>query len=164
MKKLLLFIPVILLFCACQHRNCCMPPIPVVSVNAIKNNKGWSAFSSELPVKDDAINIKAFSDDNEIGLEEDLGISFRATDAGTYALNGNHTFYVNTVGRDVMVSNYKMDSLYANKATIISYDRTNNLITGTFNVRFIKTFDNPAHTHPDTLLFKNGNFRVQIHN
>ncbi|MEN0055972.1 MAG: hypothetical protein AAGC65_19995 [Mucilaginibacter sp.] len=141
-----------------------MVPTPIVSVNAVKNNKTWSAFSSELPVKDDIISIYAYSDRNEMGLEENLRISFKATDAGTYNLDGKRTIYFNTVGKDVGVSDYKMDSLFSNKATVINYDRTNNFITGTFNIRFIKTFDNPANTHPDTLRFSNGNFRVQIRN
>jgi hypothetical protein len=140
-----------------------MAPVPIVSVNAVKNSKPWTAFSSELPVKDDIISIYAYSDNNEQRLEENLRISFKATDSGTFTLDGNRTEYSNTVGHDVMVSNYKMDSLFANKVTIIKYDRTNNIITGTFNIRFIKTFENPANIYPDTLRFLNGNFRVQIH-
>jgi len=164
MKKLLIFLSVILFFSECKPDYCCTPPVPVVSVYAVKNSKGWVGFSSELPVKGDTINIYAFGNDNELGLEENLRISFKATGAGTFTLNGNHTLYFNTIGHDVMVSNYKMDSLFTNKATVVNYDRINNMITGTFDVRFIKTFDNPAHAHPDTLHFINGNFKVQIHN
>src|ERR1700754_5327069 len=91
MKKLLLILPVILFFSACKHENCCIPPMPVVSVNAVKNSKLWTAFSTELPVKDDIISIYAFSNDNPQGLEENLRISFKAIDAGTFNLDGNRT-------------------------------------------------------------------------
>ncbi|WP_184544488.1 DUF6252 family protein [Mucilaginibacter sp. FT3.2] len=157
MKK---YIPaLILLFSllsACNRKDCCLLPLrPYIA--AYKNNIQWMADPTSSAVRHDTIGI--FGTNFSTQLEETLTMQFKASAPGKYTLKGTQASYYNTIGRDVIVSQYELDDTFANTVTITAFDKPNNQITGTFSLKFKHTY--PADK-PASLQFLNGRFTVAL--
>jgi len=158
MKKYILpFIVLTTLLTACGKKNCCILP-NIAYMVADKNNTQWSADPSSSNLRNDTIAL--FGTNFSTQLEETLTIQFKASAPGTYSLKGDQALYYNTVGRDVITSEYGLDDTYANTVIIASYDKVGKVVTSTFNLKFKHTY--PADK-PASLQFLNGQFKVALH-
>lgn len=157
MKK---YIPTLILLTtllsACNRKDCCLLPLrPYIAAN--KNNIQWMADPTSSTVRHDTIAI--FGTNFSPQLEETLTMQFKASAPGKYILKGAQASYYNTIGRDVIVSEYELDETFTNTVTITAFDKPNNQITGTFNLKFKHTY--PADK-PASLQFLNGKFTVAL--
>jgi len=158
MKKLILPLAILItLLTACGKKNCCILPQTTYMV-ADKNNTQWSADPSSSNLRNDTIAL--FGSNFSTQLEETLTLQFKASATGVYSLKGNQALYYNTVGRDVITSEYGLDDTYANTVNITAYDKAGKVVTGTFNLKFKHTYpvDKPA-----SLQFLNGKFKAALH-
>jgi hypothetical protein len=156
-KHILPFIILTTLLTACSKKMCCVLP-NIAYMVADKNNAQWSADPSSSNIRQDTIAL--FGTNFSTQLEETLTMQFKASAPGTYSLKGNQALYYNTVGRDVITSEYGLDDTYANTVIIASYDKVGKVVTGTFNLKFKHTY--PADK-PASLQFLNGQFKVALH-
>jgi predicted small lipoprotein YifL len=157
MKKYILpFVVLTALLTACGKKMCCVLPQETY-ITADKNNTKWRADASSNLRQD---TIALFGTNFSTQLEETLTMQFKASAPGTYSLKGSQALYYNTIGRDVITSEYELDDTYANTVNITAYDNANKLVTGTFNLKFKHTYppDKPA-----SLQFLNGQFKVALH-
>jgi hypothetical protein len=166
MKKYLLILlsATTLLMAACAKRkDCCVLPKNDQFITAEKSGVQWQAPPSASMFSQDTVSV--YAGNFKTGFEENFSFFFKvSTTAISYTLKGNQAYYFNTVGRDVSVSGYKLDDTFTNQVTVTSYDQSTKTITGTFQMKFIKTYDNPTGSYPDKVSFLNGKFRVVLPN
>ena len=162
-KNLLIFLWLsALFFAACGRKDCCSPPPNSAPfLTAEKSGSAWEVSpATETYSKD---TIKVYGSNYKTNPEEIFGFLLKVNGEGSYTLKGNQGFYYNTVGRDVSVSGYKLDDTFDNTVKIIHYDVNANMMEGTFQIKFVKTYDNPTGTYPDKIAFLNGKFKVALH-
>lgn len=158
MKKNLLLLSVLFLFLtACGKKDCCvMPKQPFIT--AEKNSAHWTADPTSSTLVGDTVAI--FGTNFSTTLEETLSLQFKASAPGKYALKGKQAWYYNTVGRDVIVSEYQLDDTFANSVEITAFNKDSNVIAGTFSVKLKHTYPSDK---PASLQFLNGKFQIQLH-
>ena len=128
---------------------------------AQKSGVQWEAIPSTTVFSQDTINV--YAGNFKPGFEENFGFLIKvSTTAISYPLKGNQAYYFNTVGGDVSVSGYKLDDTFTNQVTVTGYDQSNRTITGTFQMKFIKTYDNPTGSFPDKISFLDGKFKTVL--
>lgn len=164
MKKNLLicFSFTLLFFTACGRKDCCVTPKnDKPFLTAEKSGVQWEVSPATATYSQDTINV--YGSNYKTNPEEVFGFLLKVSSEGTYNLNGKQAYYYNTVGQDVSVSGYKLDDAFANTVKVTTYDKTAGIIAGTFQIKFIKTYDNPTGTYPDKIAFLNGKFKVALH-
>ena len=166
MKKYLLILlsATALFMTSCyKRRDCCVLPKRDAFITAEKSGVQWEGIPTTTVFSQDTINV--YAGNFKTGLEENFGFLIKvSTTAISYTLKGNQAYYFNTVGRDVSVSGYKLDDTFTNQVTVTSYDQSTKTITGTFQMKFIKTYDNPTGSYPDKVSFLNGKFKAALPN
>jgi hypothetical protein len=163
MKKYLLILlsATVLIMASCAKRkDCCVLPKRDEFIIAEKSGVQWEGVPTTTVFSQDTINV--YAGNFKTGLEENFGFLIKVGSTGSYTLKGNQAYYFNTVGRDVSVSGYKLDDTFTNKITITSFDKITKTITGTFQIKFIKTYDNPTGSYPDKVSFLNGKFKAAL--
>lgn len=166
MKKhlLILLSATALIMTSCTKRkDCCVLPKKDKFIMAEKSGEQWEGVPTTTVFSQDTINV--YVGNFKPGLEENFGFLIKmSTTAISYTLKGNQAYYFNTVGRDVSVSGYKLDDAFTNKVTVTGYDQSTKTVTGTFQMKFIKTYDNPIGSYPDKVSFLNGKFKAALPN
>ena len=163
MKKYLLILlsATALFMTSCTKRkDCCVLPENDKFITAEKSGEQWKAIPTTTVFAQDTINV--YAGNFKTGLEENFGFLIKLSSTSTYTLKGNEAYYYNTVGRDVSVSGYKLDDTFTNKVTVTSFDKITKIVTGTFQIKFIKTYDNPTGSYPDNISFLNGKFKAAL--
>ncbi len=143
-----------------KKKDCCVLPQKNEFMIAEKSDKAWEAPVTAAAYGPDTISV--YGSNINPGFEESFGFLLKINGKGTYMIKGNQGFYFNTVGRDVSVSGYKLDDSFTNNVTVSQYDESAKIVAGTFQMKFIKTYDNPAGSYPDKIAFLNGKFKVII--
>lgn len=153
MKK---YIPVLTLFflsvvsISCR-RECCTVPEQHNSIYALKNNADWSAplSLSKVAANGDTIALNAtVGEESLYAVLKKVGNSYQVIE----------TRFAFTLGRDMMVSRYELDASQPNVFTA-SLDQSN-ILGGTFTFYFKQVDDSVPGTHPSTISFKGGIFKV----
>ncbi|RYE21185.1 MAG: hypothetical protein EOP42_26265 [Sphingobacteriaceae bacterium] len=128
-------------------------------MTAQKNNVSYNFKPVRANTYMDSMTISGYGSYN---IEETLNIKIKFTGVGVYVLKGQQVNYFNTVGQDVLVSNYFVNPNTKSVINITSYDQSTNLIAGTFNLSLLKTFRYPDSTYPANINFSNGKFKVLL--
>jgi len=155
----MLTIAVTLLFSACKKKDCCNFPVAPDFILAQKNNAKWEADPSGSNILGDTITI---SGKTNTGTEEEQ-MSFKIVfdGVGYYTLKANEKFYRVTKNGALLVE-YKPDPTHLSSVTIISYNQTDKILQGLFELRFLKVNDNPPGSYPDKVFFSEGKFKATL--
>lgn len=156
-KYILITVVIILFFTACGKKDCCVIPGQQF-ITATKNSSQWSADPASSNMVHDTVAI--FGTNFNTTIEETLTLQFKVSAPGKYALKGEQALYYNTIGRDVITSEYELDDTFANTVEVKNFDKDKGIIAGTFNLKFKHTY--PADK-PASLQFLNGKFNVALH-
>jgi hypothetical protein len=117
MKNLLLICASsLLIITACSKKNCCVPVPYAPFIIAEKGGEKWGAAPVALKIGTDSIAITGTETDAQ------LSIRLKFTGKGTYTIKGTQARYYITVGQDVMVAEYVLDTNAANKLEVFNYD------------------------------------------
>ena len=157
MKKNLLLLSALFLFLtACGKKDCCVLPQQQF-ITAEKNSAHWTADPTSSNLVGDTVAI--FGTNFTTTIEETLTLQFKAAAPGKYSLKGKQASYYNTIGRDVIVSEYKLDETFANSVEITAFNKDSSIIAGTFSIKLKHTY--PADK-PANLQFLNGKFQIKL--
>ncbi len=129
-------------------------------MTAEKNSSTWSAgpFVS-FDVSDvhyDTLDLSGYNSKNE----ERLFMPVHRNSQGNYVPEYTSFSYGNTIGQDVWLSHYILDSTVSNRLTFSHIDLTNKVASGSFDLTFKKT--NGDSSYPATVHFARGSFKSQI--
>ena len=159
MKKLMLACAaaIVLFNSSCLPDKCCEPPLANSYINAQRNGIQWSAYPENSAFKNDTLTISGVGENPGPAMDT---ISFRIKyiGPGKYELLKNQVAYFYTAGHSAPVVSYTLDSSYDNNLNIVSYDQTENMVNGTFNIKFAGT-NNTADVS-----FLDGGFHIVLHN
>src|ERR1700743_956760 len=95
------------LSCSKQPLCCVVPPHSELHVTAEKNGAGWTADPQYSAIHDDTVVISGTNFNSTI--EETLNMQFIISGTGNYPLKNMQAVYYNTLGRDVITSEYDLD-------------------------------------------------------
>jgi len=146
-----------LLFSACKKKDCCIIPVTPDFMLAQKNNTPWEADPTGSNISGDTITVSAKS--NVSGEEEEVGFKFVFDGVGFYTLKANENYYL-IKKSGALTGKYVPDPAHLSSITIISYNKTNKILQGFFELRFLKINDNLPGSHPDKISFSEGKFKV----
>lgn len=155
----MLAVAVALLFSACKKKDCCNFPVAPDFILAQKNNAKWEADPSGSNILGDTITVLAKS--NTMNETEELGCKFVFDGIGYYTLKANENYYLITKS-GTLSGHYIADPTHLSSITIISYNQTNKILQGFFELRFLKVSDSPSANHPDKISFSEGKFKVTL--
>ncbi|SEO21666.1 hypothetical protein SAMN05192574_106119 [Mucilaginibacter gossypiicola] len=155
----MLAIAVTLLFSACKKKECCNIQVAPDFIIAQKNNIKWEADPSGSNILGDTITVSAKS--NIAGEEEQVGFKIVFDGVGYYTLKANENYYRITKN-NILTGKYAPDPTHLSSATIISYNQTDKILQGFFELRFLKASDSPVGSHPDKVSFSEGKFKVKL--
>ena len=160
MKKLWLMPAVIgaLLFSACKKKDCCSFPATPDFILAQKNSVQWEASPSGN-ILGDTISVSGKTRIN--GEDEELTFKIVFDGIGYYALKANQNYY-QIFKAGTAVALYKPDPTHVGSVTVISYNQTDKILQGFFDLRFLKISDKPSENHPDKILLREGKFKVSL--
>jgi hypothetical protein len=156
----LLFVT-LFLFASCAKKKCCDFPVTPNFIIAQKNGVEWMGNPSNSAIQQDTLIVTG--NKTNAGQEETFGFKIREDGLGYYTLKSNEGYYYVTKG-GATVSSYKLSPTHNNTVIIVSFNKTGKILQGHFDLKFVKTFDNPAGTQPDSIGFLNGKFKVALHN
>jgi hypothetical protein len=164
MKRVLFFIGVLLFFTACKKMDCCMVSYSSkISMTAQKNGGAWSADTATASMKNDTITLNGNIPNSYLKpgpWPESISISVKYSGSSTYSLSKNQVIYVTQFGPDAVPSFLlNIDTTFNNTLTITNYDQVNNIISGTFNLKFINN-SNPSNI--TYITFSDGKFLVPL--
>jgi hypothetical protein len=129
MKKLILIcLSFVLILTACtkETKMCCVLPPSEPFIIADKGSDKWQAEPEILKIGADSIAITGKEN------EARLSLHIKFTGKGNYALKDKQPTYYLTVGQDVMVAEYVLDTNAANKLEVFNYDSNKALLTALF--------------------------------
>lgn len=154
MKRLILIFTTIimLLATACKKQE----TSSAFFITALKNNIKTNFTTYSASNYKDSLYLFA------VGGEETLVIKIKFSGTGKYLLSGNQAVYYNTIGQDVLISNYILGSSSESSLFITDYNQSANTISGSFNLYMIRTYGNPETSYPKNINFTDGQFKVQL--
>ncbi|QEM13965.1 DUF6252 family protein [Mucilaginibacter rubeus] len=153
----MLAMAVALLVSACKKKDCCVIPVTPDFMLAQKNNMAWEAVPAGSNTLGDTITVSAKS--NTSGEEEEVGFKFVFDGVGYYTLKANENYYqIKKSG--TLTAKYVADPTHLSSITIISYNQTNKILQGFFELRFLKVSDITPESHQDKVSFSEGKFKV----
>lgn len=163
MKKslLLLFSITLLLIASCAKKKCCdFPTIPDFII-VQKNDAPWKFDPLSLATAQDTAIISGTN--NIADLQETFGFKLKLNGLGYYELKSNEGFYHITKGNET-VALYKLSTTHSNTVIVVALNEKDKIIQGLFNIRYVKIFDKPVGSQPDSIRFLEGKFKVSLHN
>ncbi|HEX8021417.1 hypothetical protein [Mucilaginibacter sp.] len=155
----MLAIAVMLLFSACKKKDCCNFPVAPDFMLAQKNDIKWEADPSGSNLLGDTITISGKT--NTGSEEEQVGFKIVFDGLGYYTLKTNEKFYRITKN-GASLAEYQPDPTHLSSVTIISYNQTDKILQGLFELRFLKVNDNSPGSHPNKVFFGEGKFKVTL--
>jgi hypothetical protein len=163
MKKILLILcsVILLFFTACAKKECCDFPPVANFILAQKDGIEWQGDPSDSAQERDTTIVtgnKASTNQQEI-----LGFKLRIDVPGYYTLKNNEGYYYITKNNTTIAS-YKLSPTHSNTVVIVALNATDKILHGYFDLKFVKTFDNPTGSQPDSISFLSGKFKVALHN
>lgn len=150
---------VALLFSACKKKDCCNFPVAPDFILAQKNNTKWEADPAGSNILGDTITVSAKS--NIAGEEEQVGFKIVFDGVGYYTLKANENYYLITKS-GTHSGHYVADPTHLSSVTIISYNQTDKILQGFFELKFLKVSDSSPGSHPDKIFFSEGKFKVTL--
>lgn len=158
---LLLLSATVLIFAGCAKKECCVfPPAPNF-ILAQKNSVEWKGDPSDSVIQGDTILVTG--NYNNAGQEEVLGFKLVYDGLGYYTLKNNEGHYHVTKG-GTRVSTYALSPRHPNTVTVFAYNESEKILQGYFELKFVKIYNAPAQTQPDSISFLSGKFKVALHN
>lgn len=163
MKKNLLFLLLAtpLLFASCAKKKCC--DFPVTKDFIVVQKAGTQALFNPLSLTIVQDTFIVSGRNNVAGQEETFGFRIRLDGLGYYTLKSNEGYYHVTKDNE-KVGTYKLSSTHSNTVTIVSYNGKDKILQGLFDFKYVKIYDNPAGSQPDSISFLDGKFKVSLHN
>jgi hypothetical protein len=161
-KYLLILCSVItLFFTACAKKECCnFPPVDNF-ILAQKDGVEWKGDPSDSAQERDTTVVTG---NNTMATQQEiLGFKLRIDVPGYYTLKNNEGYYYITKNNTTIAS-YKLSPTHSNTVVIIALNATDKILHGYFDLKFVKTFDNPMGSQPDSISFLSGKFKVALHN
>ncbi|MFC0518759.1 hypothetical protein ACFFGT_31390 [Mucilaginibacter angelicae] len=155
----MLAIAVALLFSACKKKECCNFQVTPDFILAQKNNLHWEADPSGSNILGDTITISAKSDIADE--EEQVGFKIVFDGVGFYTLKANENYY-RIMKTSTLSGEYTPDPTHLSSVTIISYNQTDKILQGLFELKFLKVSDRLPGSHPDKVSFSEGKFKVKL--
>jgi hypothetical protein len=162
-KKHLLYLlfVTLLLFASCAKKECCdFPPIPNF-ILAQKNGVEWAGDPSDSAIERDTTIVTG--NNTTAGQQEIIGFKLRVDDPGYYTLKNNEGYYY-IIRDNATIARYKLSPTHSNTVVVVAFNATDKILQGYFDLKFVKTFDIPAGTQPDSISFLSGKFKVALHN
>jgi len=164
MKKFLLVlylaIPLFVASCAKKKECCDFPPVPNF-VLAQKNGVEWKGDPSDSVQERDTTLVTG---NNTIASQQEiLGFKLRVDIPGYYTLKNNEGYYY-IVKDNVTVARYKLSPTHSNTVVVVGLNAADKILQGYFDLKFVKSFDIPIGSQPDSISFLSGKFKVALHN
>lgn len=164
MKKFLLVLCLVIAFfffsCAKKKECCNFPPVPNF-ILAQKNGVEWQGDPSNSTIKLDTVIVTG--NNTTTDQQEILGFKLRIDAPGYYTLKNNEGYY-HIIKNNASIATYKLSPTHSNTVVIIALNATDKILHGYFDLKFVKTFDNPTGSQPDSISFFSGKFKVALHN
>lgn len=161
-KRLLALLSItLLLIASCAKKKCCDFPTIANFIITQKNGAEWKFDPLSLATAQDTAIISGTN--NVADMMETFGFKLKLNGLGYYELKSDEGFYHITKGNEI-VARYKLSTTHNNTVIVVALNEKDKIIQGLFNVRFVKIFDKPVGSQPDSIRFLEGKFKVSLHN
>jgi hypothetical protein len=161
-KRLLALLSItLLLIASCAKKKCCDFPTIADFIITQKNGAEWKFDPLSLATAQDTAIISGTN--NVADMMEIFGFKLKLNGLGYYELKSDEGFYNITKGSET-VARYKLSTTHNNTVIVVALNEKDKIIQGLFNVRFVKIFDKPVGSQPDSIRFLEGKFKVSLHN
>lgn len=161
-KRLLALLSItLLLIASCAKKKCCDFPTIADFIITQKNGAEWKFDPLSLATAQDTAIISGTN--NVADMMETFGFKLKLNGLGYYELKSDEGFYRITKGNEI-VARYKLSTTHNNTVIVVALNEKDKIIQGLFNVRFVKIFDKPVGSQPDSIRFLEGKFKVSLHN
>nr|WP_299172489.1 DUF6252 family protein [uncultured Allomuricauda sp.] len=122
------------------------------------NSENWKGIPE--------VNLNAVNDTLillGVGNEEVVVFKIKFNGKGVYNLSGTQAVFYETIGRDVIISNYTLQDGRTSQIVISDYIPEQNIIRGNFKISLLQDWSNPEN-NINSLSFTQGEFKGTINN
>jgi hypothetical protein len=132
-------------------------PASALFIGADLQGASWLAQPSTEVLSNDTLVIQGLRETDN----QDIKFKFKFSGVGNYKLTAtNQASYSTTDAANINTATYRLDTTQTNTVTITSYNVGPRILTGNFQLNFIKT--SGAATFGNTANFTNGQFWIAL--